>query len=809
VLSVLVATCASVEARPVQGAAQPPAGDQEQKQVETRISQRRVADSGEKGVVLVDSSGAVDPAFKNFDVPFSLWRWYDRPDKSACDTVTFRNTDQKNPVTVSFVSSALRQMPASACKPPAGKTVFNALGITLSAASQATATSPSEAIVFLDQLRALKVGARIDLVVASTVKPVAGISLTFQKVRRLPTYPTQPREGKETVLVLLDRTGVANPRFLNPRRPYFIGPENAAATPEQIKTFQRNAVLRFESRLPDRTLRVVISSIKQASRWEFLAKGIRIRDCDGKTCSAQFLVAPLSWVTVPVSLLREAFVTEGADQQGTGPLVEFTVSLFDEEGELSNATGVVSLVQFDYLEPPAGGSKWTSSASATGGWAPDLSHLVTEKDGDPVISPATPQGDEIEGTVAAKASVSLTQKLGNKANAEFELRVKNGPFGQETKVEATKYRVNVLGNSGLKFSAGRYDVAAPSYSIAAEESGEAVGASWGSSTAAYIFRKEVPDGLRDSLDPKATHIDRDHAAGLLHLRDLPGLAWKYARVQGFGLMGRDGQSRVPAAPTPLPDTPAPSSESDEAPPPGFERYTRRYGTLGAELLFNVPRTRVQGSLSHYRSYRASNASAAVAQAGDAGRGAVTLLTGAWTNFDTTIAEETRGVDYTVTGFFGAGSGDRPGTGDNEGYIGETAAFSPDSLFIATLAPEMQLASGIAVGDGLSNKTYLGANLVFPRWSPLKYTARGLRATEDEITGASTTIKAHAYWLRAATAPDSPRYLGFEVDVDFTVASPPGINYTLSLASFWPGDALTSIVTRTQWSVTGTVAVKLP
>jgi hypothetical protein len=580
--------------------------------------------------------------------------------------------------------------------------------------------------------------------------PKTGLSLTFENIPELPVAPyatvsrasaaaraahraasaaartspatgpvqtCQPEPYEHRVNIRLDRTGVAISKFLNPRWPVLLGPNQDEPCDKTLETWQKQAALVFVNRVADRQFVVTFSGIGEANRWAFMNAGLRSSNCRDGECDAVILVPPggPGEKRVPVELLYDAYV-KGKKRV---PVLSFGVALFDEDAQLANPSGFFSLVPYQLVEEQGDASKWSATLTGAFGFSPDLSDLAPTADDDPKITDIASRGGANETRFSGTARLSLVQRLGSRARGEFDLRLKSGGFGEggTPTVSATKYKLNVFAIQGMTFSGGRFDITSPSESIALSESGENIGMHVRFLDVNHIFKKNVPELRRDVLDFEDGPSARDHSATVVQLRGVPAFTWKRAKLDLYGIFGRKKETRCmqsvnvkcPAAPKK--DEEAESAEesvdanaSAPPPPPDVFELEQHYTTFGSELSFGFLNG-FTGSAAIYTSQLWTPEQPVETEQilTDRGRGTVGLITLGWTKFDDASSLDTRPVDFTLRGQYGIGTGDDPTHEDNEndGYLGETAGFAPDVLFLALLAPASQTSHG-QVGAGLTN-----------------------------------------------------------------------------------------------------------
>jgi len=602
------------------------------------------------------------------------------------------------------------------------------------------------------------------------------------------------------LIVRLDRTGVASPEFLNLHWPVFIGPGNPALQ-DVIDEWKRMTYLVFRNRIGDRQFIVTFSNIEGDNRWRFLDKELHLSDCDAKSCSAVLVVPAGGERKIPASLLWDAFVNQATL---AAPTISFDVSLFHDDAQLANPKGYFSLVQYNSLVPAPSASKWRASVLTAFGWTPDLSTLQAAPTAKPVINDLATRGRINDESFNGAVRLGLQQSLSARVKGEFEIRLKNGTFGSDAKVEATKYRLDAYGYRGVVYSAGLFDVSEPSEGIALSESGENVGFHYRWLDANYLVRQYVPRQRHTTLDFEDKEAAGGHSALLFQFRGVPGLTWARGGIDLYGLVGRKDTTRCVV----LVDGACPPKPDDVPNPPPAEafRLSQWYDTTGADVNFAFREGWTSSAAIYHSRLRVEDRDEAPYATADklrndTGHGTVGLITVAWTRFEKPKAPDGAAVNtevpalFTVRGQFGAGTGNEAHDATNHAYLGETASYAPDALFLSLLAPRIQTSRG-DVGGGLANKQYIGLLFTTAQYSPLSVLARKLfRVPDGDISGTTTTLKWHDYRM-VHWAEGLSHHAGHELDVAFALESPAKATYSVTFAGFWPGKALSGPVTLT-------------
>lgn len=573
----------------------------------------------------------------------------------------------------------------------------------------------------------------------------------------------------------LDATGVESSRFRNARRPLYLDPDGTGTPDDPYEC----AEIEFENQIVTRQLVVTFSGLDPAARPALTGvRGVSIQCQDGK-CTASIRIGPASPVQIPLQALYKGYVT-GAGLTRKAEAVAFAVSFYDDDREPAFPRGYFSLVQEQYLVERKTNGTWASAASLEVGSAPDLTEFDSKySPPSTAVEPWRIRANDwrTQGNVR----VSLKQNLGSRVTTDFEMRLKGGELGDpDPTVSTTRFRIDVHSLTGAVVSAGRAPVAAPSESIAIAEAGDSVGFRAGHFQINHIFRKQVRDAVLPVVDAGALRSDREHHTTVTQLT---GLGLGDAALDLYFSYGQRSQARDPREPNKV------SSERIDA-----VEANRSYSTYGGELSWAfAPKFRWTGA--GYRSQAwLDRPERASPHPNDEGRGWSALTTLSTTNFDDDSTPAKRFVDWTLQVRYGLGAEeeDNPNAPNRqEAYVGESASFAPDVIFLRSLVPAVHLSDAArpalgrrgALTAGLGNKHYAGMVLNVPRLEGLGSLLS--RALGDDAVGDTTgSIRAHAYWAR-----DTGRHLGREIDLNLALEAPKGVRTSLTGAVFWPGAGL--------------------
>ena len=539
--------------------------------------------------------------------------------------------------------------------------------------------------------------------------------------------------AEQKIEIFLDRLGIASPAFLNRRRPAYI-PATAA-----------DVDLRFTS-LTDRAYIATFSGIPESERPELIRSGAQIGACRDGKCQAVIRVPPNASAEIPLRALRNAYT-----KNATGSAVTFDVAFYDEDTTPANGHGYLTFYDEPYFIESSSSTTWTGALSVNLQRDPDLTNVIPDGGKTVAITPANPLGHNNRTHVSGSATAGLKQNMGSRADFEAELTAKSGDFGQNSSLKASKYLANVYTSYGATLTGGRLDVAAPTESIAFEESGDALngGASVGLGylSAGYVFRKQSSaDGftlktVQESIGKGAIQLDRNNRDLVLQWRDISRGSFR-SSLSGVAGHASRGRLRGP-------------SESQE-----LATFDGESWSAGGETNFSYKH--MLASFGLYRSERSNDAPPDVKLEGDDAGGYVWLAAYRYTNINhDTYDGNQLANDFAITAHAGRGGS----------YIGENQAFAPDMLFLSKFAPLLTDPMN-PIGPGLSNKWYYGFVFTTPHLTAGKGTA---------------TLQIHHYRLNEARAASHD--LGTEASIEFRLEQPKGIRYQLSFGGFEPGGAL--------------------
>jgi len=601
------------------------------------------------------------------------------------------------------------------------------------------------------------------------------------------------------VVVALDNTGVSSWRYQNPRNPACINcnREGKALGATDVPP----AGVLFHNRTLDRTFSVSITlpptaKLSQADEASFNCKS-------GKPCVVSRTVPPQNTVMFDNSILSNF----------PRSVITFDVALLGEATTLTNSHAYLSLDppveagKFQ-LEEPQSTTAFKTKVSLAGRIDPSF-RILPDKlpnplgdfqlcnpdttnypKSEPILCSANPYRGGVTQQYKAKGTLQALPNLGNRADGSVTLAFRSGTFGASTidKVGIDQYLINVYGINGLSLKFGKGDFALPSDSIAIAESGEGFVYGYRVFSLGHLVTRESAKGTADQPN-------RDKKDWFLQIRSLPFELPVLRSLDAIALRGEDKDSGS------------------------------IYWTQGVELFLALPGKSagmnsegvtaifdsLDGSIAAYKSQRTWKQSSACWVANprtcQRGRGFVGLAKLNWTpQIDFTLGQNAKTTTpHTLSASFGYGTGDRPGTDVDEGYIGETAGFTPDKLFFSTFLPKMNTDLIRAVPSGLANKRYLAISYTDNEHTLFDLVASAL-GVEADVNSRATIISLSNTGL--IFPRNGSRQAAREVDVTFKIEAPKGVTFSLDSAYLEPGSAFSDVITKRAWLLVATVSLAL-
>jgi hypothetical protein len=661
------------------------------------------------------------------------------------------------------------------------------------------------------------------------------------KVGDSPTLTANQHTGNlmRVVVVPLDDTGVTNWRYLNPRNPACI---NCAPGGQPLPAGELPTGVVFHNRTQDRTFLV---SMTLPANVATNAVETAFKCTAGQPCKITRLVPPQNTALFDASLLALF----------KNSLIKFDVSLLGETSTLGYPAAYLSLLNpFDenskLAERPSSGNNFKTKLSLGGRVEPAFRTVpATVTDADlPSLCIAVPTGlgkdykPGAEPSICAEknpfkggstqayrgsGSVNLTANLSDRADASVTLNFRDGNYGADIdKTAVSEYNVTIYGINGLSLKFGKADFLVPSSGIALSESGEGFLYSWRYFGLGTIIRRESDAGA-------PLESNRDRKDWFLQARSLPIFAALHEQVAREESLATADPSK--SRPSMMNRVLTILRSADLVVVRGEDKKKELPAnslTYGGELFFAKPAsapTRTEkgtmlhnifgGSLAAYQSRRSVDSlpdTATVppckANTGPApspfcdGRGNVWLFTLNWVP-SMFIAGGTNAATTpnTVSFAIGKGTGNKPGTTTDEGFIGDSAGFAPDRLFLKSFIPKMNGKDVPYEAIGLANKRYMAVTYTNSEFSLLDLVASALRVPDD-VNSRSTVISVRDYKL--LYSENKARAAAREIDATFNIEVPKGVTFTFDVNRLDPSEAFKDRIKRSVWSFGANVTLSL-
>jgi len=453
--------------------------------------------------------------------------------------------------------------------------------------------------------------------------------------------------------------------------------------------------------------------------------------------------------------------------------ITFTVNFFDENATPAESTGYVSLVPLPQLKEPDSKTNWTLSPTISAARDP----LVNDTT---VLSPENPFPGDVRRTLLGTARLRLQQTLGGRADAVVDFVFKSGVLGekdQSGKVSVPTYQVNINSIPGLRLSFGRFLFANPAQGIASNDAGEGFRIGFRNKVGvSHIVRRESVDGAPDTTNS-------DNKLLLFEVNNIAGQRWQV--VRGINFLATLGQDRAP-------------------------KTRHWYGTAGFDTSFSVPESPFGGTFAYYyseRRPRGTELEPLIVR----GSGHVALGTLTYTLFGEPSPKSlvSRKPLMSVRMELGRGRGDDQDTADrDESYLGESASFNPDVMFLSTFVGRLQ---GVGPRNkNLSNKTYLALVYQDERFTPLDLVAKVLLIPSRDVASRLLRAGLRAYHFSTDLTPGSEAHdAGHELFAESMIETPAGVRSSLVIACYQPGKAVQAYFKDDAlWSIVAKVTIAL-
>ncbi|HEV7922906.1 MAG TPA: hypothetical protein VGR02_19135 [Thermoanaerobaculia bacterium] len=370
-------------------------------------------------------------------------------------------------------------------------------------------------------------------------------------------------------------------------------------------------------------------------------------------------------------------------------------------------------------------------------------------------------------------------------DSSVSLQFKQGDFGGDDSTRAIKvaeYQAKVFGARNLTVQFGQFLFARPSSGIALAERGEGVLLAYKKLAGSYIIHRGRIEA--DSTDDSVTTKTDDYYVGLLQAKNLT--LPNFRSLDGTDLTFAYGKNK--------------NSQPQKQP------FT--FLTFGAETRLTF--TSIQNTTLTAAAYHSERHAGSLDPDTDVltdGRGTVGLLSWGWNwsgsapLFEKTIkSRPAYGPTFTVA----RGSGDNSSTSRDEGYLGETAGFANDVIFLSQIS-KSDLYQPV-IGRGLENKWYGGIRWSDARASFLALIA-GLLGTPESVASRATIASLHVY--RFSHPVNGSTSGGIEGNLEFQVESPKSVTWSLKGAYYHRSRAIELAgLVRDPWQIVASVSLKL-
>jgi hypothetical protein len=551
---------------------------------------------------------------------------------------------------------------------------------------------------------------------------------------------------------------------------------------------------------------------------------IRLDDCTVEvsvTCTAAIQVYPNGSGVFPHEVLL--FQTDP-----TGP-ARFNVRFFEEEETPARQVAYLLAERLaGRTGPPKSIGTLAAVASIGASTDPFIEDRSTTSRNCPFLCVDKPYNGAQRTHYVGSGRIEVTQTFGNLLDGKVNIAFKDGDLGgsnSTTDIKLSQYRFNIYSEPGWTFHYGKFQFAAPSSGIAISESGEGFRLAFHNYAVSHIIKRESSANIADAanLDNRTWIAEANNMA-------IPNwILKKFPRqpLRTLNLIYLHGNDRKG-----MEQKKNPNTNIEETSFTGHE-----YQTYGAQIGITVPRL-FYGTVSGYRSRR--DAKEKEAPCGNAlhvcdGRGDVGLLT---ITRPFSVDEDGKSK-RTITFTLGIGSGDDPAsTTEDEGYIGESAGYTPDQIFLSTLSGGIstrnffdvkQFADPtnpdndrllkenfhtldlgvVGIGRGLANKRYLGLKYVDNSFSLLEVLATTfLPIPQSDIRSRATVITLNDYRLRRPPLNSRSHHAGYELDIEFLVETPRAVKVALRGGYYWRGAAVEQFILKDAWTVSTGISISL-
>jgi hypothetical protein len=550
-------------------------------------------------------------------------------------------------------------------------------------------------------------------------------------------------------------------------------------------------------------------------------------------CLAVAVLAPQGLAVLPATVFdpqRDCGTSPGAGRDGLdAELYRFDVRFFDDVETPTYGKGYL------FIPAMSGGARMiptpvepdnvvavTLNASVGAKRDPDPQRFIEgdelpkdKKEGDVrPYSVERPFTGDTRSSFTGAGSAELAATLGARADGKLNFVYKSGDLGgvdSDGSVKVSTFQFNVYGLAAhLLF--GRTEFLKPSSGLAMALSGEGFQISRKGYSVGYLAERESESRV-------ANHEDRD-SRQIFATADLLN-TWRAGTSPGTSASPdrpqrrrRDGREAIP---TNLNVFATWGEEESDAASGPYEHWT--LGGEGGVRVVRLPclvedaPTACDGfawklSLAAYRSEREAGSGASIVD----GRGHVGLLGVDLSRIriSTKAGKPTTKSPYTTYFGYGYGTGDDPSTPKvDEGFIGKTASFKPDKLFLSSLAANSSTDVGDErmgqIGPSLANKRYFTARLTSSAHSLIDLFL-GAIGVEEDIAASKTIVAFHDYRFNEDVFGETEA--GREYSLEFQTEAPKGVSISLGGALFETGKALRDVLQDDVWTIFSSVRVTI-
>ena len=476
------------------------------------------------------------------------------------------------------------------------------------------------------------------------------------------------------------------------------------------------------------------------------------------------------------------------------PRLELAVSFLDSVESPDNSKAYLQ-TSLGSKESPST-TKLTINSEIGYSISPDASPLPLsgETETPKRLSPTHPYlGRDLE-RFKGKGEIILARNLGDRADASINIQFKSDELGagEDLEPEVTKYLVNVYGETKLGLRFGRFLFSKPASGLAINQFGEGF----------QFLYDNVKLGLRikkESLDGEPDFKNDDSQVMILEWNGLSHLE----ALRSGSLVALYGEEKQ-------------------------VEQSYDYWTVGGEIGFDLFSQRDYGQnpefsrtakFSLFQSKRdlrsqcipndlVPDPNCLPGKLLQDGSGTSALFSLSFSRLEPRPGSQTKvQADSVLTFFLGYGTGNKPETPKNEGYLGEGASFGGLGTVFGSFLGKMSPKDDSQIGIGLSNKHYLGIDYTTSKKkiSPLWWITRMLDL-EGDVSSSKTTLSLRE--IRFTEEVLGSNSAGQELSIQWQIEAPKGIVTTLSAGKFFAGSALEPILASDPSAIQAVVKVKI-